>query len=170
MADACLIRRIDPLTEVALIAERMRLTLIEVLGHERGSTMYSQQWLADRVRWHLDEDECTGEVWVAESSDGEVMGHIIVRHEPSLGSRIGLISTVWVQPEHRRQGLASALVVRAEHWMVKHGLTHAATHTSATNWPLIRLFERHGFTVVLRDGEMVRLRRELGNSSELAEP
>ena len=50
------IREIDPTSkeEISLVASRMRETLIEVLGEERGTALYSMDWLRNRVLWHLD--------------------------------------------------------------------------------------------------------------------
>jgi hypothetical protein len=48
-------RPIDPDSdaEVDLVAARMRETLVEVLGRERGEVMYTMEWLRARVRRHM---------------------------------------------------------------------------------------------------------------------
>lgn len=50
------IREIDPIliNEIELVATRMRQTLVEVLGPEKGTALYTMEWLLERVRWHLD--------------------------------------------------------------------------------------------------------------------
>lgn len=156
------IRPIDPedLEEVALVAERMKLTLIEVLGEARGAAMYTSEWLIARVRWHLDPSACTGAVFVAENVDAGVVGHTIVRVEEG-DDRHGLFSTTFVTPEARRDGVAGLLLNRGEAWMRSLGLPAAMTATSRTNQPLIGLFEDHGFAVHDHHGEMLRLRKAL---------
>ncbi len=166
--DAARTFRIRPLPPgdepaIALVAERMRLTLVEVLGEERGASMYSTEWLRDRVRWHLDPSCCTGQVLLAEDN-GRVLGHTIVRVEAEdAGQMLGLFSTTYVEPASRRSGVADALIESGEAWIAERGMTRAVTDTSRTNAPLIYLFEKHGYTIVLSVPElqMVRLAKVL---------
>jgi GNAT superfamily N-acetyltransferase len=149
--------------EIELVAQRMRLTLIEVLGLAMGADLYSLDWLRARVRWHLDPARCTGEVLVAEAA-GEIAGHTIVRLEPDpSGETAGLFSTVYVVPEARRRGIANALVEHGEAWLASHHMTTFGTSTSATNTPLIALFAKHGYDIVLRvpESNMVHLSKTL---------
>ena len=92
----------DDDAEIRLVAERMRKTLIEVLGPDVGTNMYSMDWLERRVRFHLDPSACRGEVFVAEDTEGHVVGHCIVRVETDDAGPLGLFSTTWVEPEARR--------------------------------------------------------------------
>src|SRR5207253_11012083 len=93
--------------EIRLVAERMRLTLIEVLGEERGGGMYTPDWLIDRLKFHLDPAQCTGAVLLAETEQGQIIAHTIVRIEPDPTGNIGLFSTFYVSPEFRKQRIAS---------------------------------------------------------------
>lgn len=148
---ACLIREIDPASdsEIALVAHRMRQTLIEVEGEETGSALYSMEWLAERVRWHLDAASCNGKVFLAEYPPGQIAGHTIVRAEADeAGQPYGLFSTTYVAPEARRHGLAQALLQHGEQWMQAQALTSSSTWTSETNMKLIRLFRQHGYRIV----------------------
>lgn len=151
--------------EVELVAERMRLTLIEVEG-EAGGAMYSMDWLRARVRWHLDPAQSTGAVFLAQTDDGAIAGHTIVRVEHDAGGRrFGLVSTTYVDPAQRRGGIADALLQRGEQWFAAQGLNEACTWTSATNAPLIALYARHGYAEAERGAHagtgttMVRLAR-----------
>jgi GNAT superfamily N-acetyltransferase len=158
----------DDEAKIDLVAHRMRLTLIEVKGEEAGAALYTLDWLRDRVRWHLDRSACTGEVFLAERSDGDIAGHTIVRVEhDGQGERFGLFSTTYVDPAQRSQGIADQLLQHGEDWMRAQGLQRAATWTSATNAKLIKLYARHGYAEDQR-GEhpqtgtvMVRLARLL---------
>jgi GNAT superfamily N-acetyltransferase len=157
------IREIDAGSEmeIDLVATRMRATLEEVLGEERGREMYSMEWLRDRVRFHLDPARSTGAVFVAE--DGEaIVGHTIVRIErDDDAGPFGLFSTTYVAPSHRRAGVAKLLLARGEAWMRAHAMSSAATDTSESNTKLIQLFEQHGYAITLRAGTMVRLTKSL---------
>lgn len=153
---------LDDESDIALVAERMRATLVEVLGPERGGDMYSPDWLRERVRWHLRPADCTGAVLVAEHAHGSVVGHTILRLEADdSGSTIGLYATIWVAPDARRAGLANRLLDTGESWFAQHPVQELATATSQTNQPLIQLFERRGYAITLRvpDSGMVRLTR-----------
>lgn len=143
-----LIRPLDPTCpdEINLVAQRMRLTLIEVEGEAVGRSMYSMDWLRDRVHWHLDPTCCTGAVFLAIMDDAAIAGHTIVRVEhDAQGRRVGLFSTSYVDPAFRRQAVASALLAHGEQWMAAQGLAESSTWTSSTNTPLIGLYARHGY-------------------------
>ena len=74
------IRPIDPNSEdeIDRAAQWMRATLIEVEGEETGITLYSLDWLRQRVRWHLDPACSLAAVLLAEETDGSIVGHSIV--------------------------------------------------------------------------------------------
>lgn len=150
--------------EVDLVAGRMRETLMEVVDEMRGEEMYTLDWLRARVRFHLDEAQCTGEVLLAERAEGKarqdsVVGHTILRIEQEQPP-LGLFSTFYVHPTSRRDGVASALLEAGEAWFRRCGMARFATNTAATNHRLHRLMERHGYVLVLRDGEMVRFEKD----------
>jgi GNAT superfamily N-acetyltransferase len=158
----------DSAAEIALVAQRMRQTLVEVEGEAVGTALYTLEWLTDRVRWHLDSSQCTGAVFVAVANGGRVLGHTIVRAESQRpGGRFGLFSTTYVEPAARGQGVASNLLIHGERWMVELGLCEAATWTSATNAKLIKLYGKHGYGVTdehvhdVTGTRMVRLTRAL---------
>ncbi|WP_423596515.1 GNAT family N-acetyltransferase [Roseateles sp. MS654] len=153
---------------IDLIAQRMRATLVEVEGEREGTAMYSMDWLRDRVRWHLDPAAARARVVVAENNRGEVVGHTIFRVEADpADAELGLISTTYVAPEVRRHGVAGLLLSCAEAWFRDLGLGRSATWTSATNAPLIGLYERYGYAVAerapneLTGTAMIRLERQL---------
>ena len=145
----------------------MRQTLLEVEG-EVGRTMYTMDWLRDRVAFHLDPTRSTGAVFIAVGGDGELLGHTIVRVEHHADGRcFGLFSTTWVEPAARRLGLADRLLAQGEAWMQGHALPEAATWTSAANQKLIGLYVKRGYAQTesgpndLTGTEMVRLARAL---------
>jgi GNAT superfamily N-acetyltransferase len=160
---SALVRPIDPRSpaEIEIVAERMRQTLVEVLGEVRGTSMYTMDWLRDRVRFHLDPARSTAEVFLAED-DGRIVGHTIVRVEVEDGGRsMGLFSTTYVEPAHRRGGVASLLLERGEAWMRARSLGHAVTYTDEGNARLIRLYEKHGYRIVDAQQQMVKLEKAI---------
>lgn len=150
--------------EIELVASRMRETLMEVLGAEEGSSMYSMDWLKQRVMFHLDPALSTAKVYVAENESGFIAGHTIVRVEKDeTGNRFGLFSTTFVAPEFRGQGIATQLLKTGENWMMDQGLTEATTYTSESNTKLISLYDRHGYkiTATYPKKKMIRLHKSL---------
>jgi GNAT superfamily N-acetyltransferase len=143
------IRDIDPAStaEVNLVAQRMRETLIEVEGFERGSSMYTMDWLAARVRWHLDREACRGRVLLAEMPGRQIAGHTIIRIEQGEAGPFGLVSTTYVDPAFRRAGVASALLGQSERWFAEQGVPSCCTWTSSTNARLISMYERQGYAI-----------------------
>lgn len=153
--------------EIELVASRMRETLVEVIGQERGTAMYTMDWLIQRVLFHLDPIQSTAQVYVSESSDGYLNGHCIVRKEfDDQGAPYGLFSTTYVTPQSRRLGIANALLVQGEKWMQSLGLTMAATATSKTNEKLINLYFKHGYKIVVTTDEMVRLEKQMASAAQ----
>jgi GNAT superfamily N-acetyltransferase len=166
------IRDIDPTlaAEVDLVAQRMRQTLIEVEGEDRGSSMYTMDWLVARVRWHLDSETCRGRVLLAELAHKQIAGHSIIRLESAPGGAFGLVSTTYVDPAFRGAGLASALLLHSEQWFSAEGMPSCCTWTSSTNAPLISLYERHGYSITdsgandLTGTLMVKLSKQLARN------
>jgi ribosomal protein S18 acetylase RimI-like enzyme len=143
------VRRIDRASsaEIGLVARRMQLTLEEVLGEDVGRTMYSLDWLINRVEQHIN-GELEGEVFVSLDNLEMITGHTIVRRDrDAAGNPIGLFSTIYVTPESRRQSIASQLITIGEHWMLTKDLKKFSTYTSESNIGLIKLFEKHGYQV-----------------------
>ena len=146
--------------EISLVASRMRDTLIEVLGYERGSSMYSLEWLEQRARFHLDPAVCQGEIFVAEVED-KIVGHTIVRIEGGEGQHFGLFSTFYVLPDFRRQSIAEEFINIGEKRMKELGVNEAATDTSLENKKLINLLQKFGYRETFRNDEMLRMSKKL---------
>ncbi len=148
----------------------MRQTLVEVLGENKGTSLYTMDWLIQRVHWHLDPDQTTASVFIAEESHGAIVGHTIVRKDLSdLQKEIGLFSTTFVVPEFRRAGVATNLLKEGECWILENGLTSSETYTAKDNLKLIQLFQRHGYIKAPGKNQMVILRKNfeagLGSTS-----
>jgi ribosomal protein S18 acetylase RimI-like enzyme len=151
-ADSFVLRDLDPAsaTDLEWVANGMHLTLVEVEG-EKGRQDYPLAWTRSRLRELLDATRphpahaCLA---VARDDAQRIAGHTIVRiNEMPDGRAYGLVSTTWVDPAHRRAGIADLLLDHGEAWIRAQGMAEAATWTSATNTRLIRLYEKHGYTV-----------------------
>lgn len=146
------IRELNPIepAEIRLVAERMRDTLVEVEGEERGRHMYTLEWLEARVRWHLDPNNTMAQVLLAIDADGAIVGHTIYRIELAESEPFGLISTTYVVPSARNAGWAAKLLTCTHDWFIRKGVSLSCTWTSATNTPLIGLYTKFGYEVVDR--------------------
>jgi 8-oxo-dGTP pyrophosphatase MutT (NUDIX family)/ribosomal protein S18 acetylase RimI-like enzyme len=161
-----LIREINPKSqqEIELVAKRMRLTLVDVLGEEEGGSMYTMEWLVDRVIFHLDSKKSNAQIFLSENPERQITGQCIVRIERDEGgNQFGLFSTTYVDPAFRKKGFANALLLRGEQWMLEHELLEAITYTSESNAKLIRLYEKHGYRIHLTNAEkrMIGLKKRL---------
>lgn len=157
----------DEVESIGVIAQRMRLTLVEVLGAARADEMFDHSELVDRVHWHLDRSESdrAAEVFVAEDAAGRLVGHTMVRREsgePFESKPVGLFATTYVEPRARRTGVASALLSRGEDWMRRHELSMASTFTDPGNARLQALYARHGYHWTRVDDTWIRATKTLG--------
>ena len=128
------------------VAQGMRDTLVEVEGRAQAEALHDMAWLRDRALSHVDGRLSPSAVWVARQGE-TIVGHCIVRRELDDAGPLGLFSTTYVLPAFRRAGVAQALHAVAEDWFSAQGLQRRATWTSATNRPLIRLYERRGYRI-----------------------
>ena len=164
------LRDLDPAREADFewVASGMHLTLVEVEG-EKGRETYSLAWTRARLREMLDRPRpFHAKVFLAVAADdpGAIVGHTILRLDTMPDGRVyGLVSTTYVDPSHRRAGIADRLLDRGEAWLLAQGMTELATWTSSTNLRLIRLYEKHGYAITEsgpNDGTtMVRLTKAL---------
>lgn len=148
------------------MASRMRQTLVEVLGEEKGTQLYSMEWLLDRVRWHLDPSQTHAKIFFVETDKGENTAHAIARIETDKnGDKYGYFSTIFVEPNSRNQGLAKSLLLHVEAWFREMKMPKAIYNTAENHAKLIGLFESHGYEMTHRESEMVQLTKLLKDST-----
>jgi ribosomal protein S18 acetylase RimI-like enzyme len=103
---------------------------------------------------------------VAVAEDGRIVGHsMFSRRKTPDGRRFGYFFSRYVEPAHRRKGIGASLMTQALAWFEEDRPDFLVAHTHATNEPLRRLFEQHGFRVVERHDKpwpSLTLRRDLG--------
>ncbi len=159
------IRTINPKSskEISLVASRMQKTLIDVLGKAKGESLYSMDWLVERVNWHL-APERVAQVLLAETQQQEIVGQAIVRlEENSEGHAYGYFSTIYVAPEYRNQGVAKKLIQEITSWSLNQGFPYIIYNTARDNDRLIGLFQKFGFLISLTESDMVQLKKTLTN-------
>ena len=149
----------DSCEEIQLVAQRMRETLIEVLGEEKGTSLYSMQWLEDRVRWHLDVKNTKGRVLVAQNKTQEIVAHAIARIDKGAG--FGYFSTVFVAPHFRKMGVASVLMDYVEDWFRQNKMNKVIYNTAENHAVLLKIFKSRGYEVTHAEAEMLQLTKFL---------
>jgi len=155
------IREIDPHSEVEinLVAQRMRQTLVEVLGKEKAESMYTMDWLIERVRWHLDSKNTDGRVFLSEDRGGKIVGQAIARIDH--GSSFGYFSTIFVEPAFRRNGIALSMMKHVEDWFLENKMPKIVYNTANNHFALISLFKSYGYKITEAESEMVQLTKSL---------
>ena len=157
-----IIRDLDPNSkgDIDVVATRMGLTLVDVLGKERGQSLYSYEELKQRLQDHIDMGD-RAKILLA-GLKGEILGHAIARVEKDEHQKDYLFfSTIYIQPEVRQKGFASQLVLAIEQWGSSLQLPTIIYNTAHNNQPTIRLFESFGFKKTLEDNDMVQLKKTI---------
>lgn len=154
------VRRISEADEplVAVVAADMRTTLVEVLGAERGGALYTDEWLRDRVRAHLDPRRLDGALFLADDLAGLRRGQLLARSERDGGRPIGLIATVFVAADWRGRGVASALFDAGEAWLRSRGCDETAYDTAEDHAAMAALLAGRGYEVSHREPAIRMLR------------
>jgi ribosomal protein S18 acetylase RimI-like enzyme len=154
------IRDINPNSneEIKIVAERMRETLIEVLGKDKGESMYSLEWLTERVLWHLDSKNTDGKVIVICNKEQKIFGHAICRIDYDDQKKpFGYFSTIFLAQEFRNLGLASEIVTFVENWFISKNVNKFVYNTATNHTAILKLFHKHGFKKEDSSSEMVQL-------------
>lgn len=78
--------------------------------------------------------------------DDTPVGFILWQHGPDVGE----IYTLVVQPNHRRQGLASALLSQAERELQRDGIARILLDVATDNPAALQLYMQNGFAEIAR--------------------
>ena len=107
---------------------------------------FSMPWTAELLTSQM--KDAQHEFIAAVTPDGSVLGYVGMMHVLDEG----YISNVAVSPDHRRQGIADALIARLCMICETLDLSFVTLEVRAGNAPAIALYKKHGF-------ERVGLRR-----------
>ena len=137
------------------------MTLIDVMGAEKGSSFYSDDWLLDRVRWHLDLGK-NAEILLCVDDTGNIVGQAIIRKDLENECKFAYFSTIYVDPFWRRKGAAKLLIEEVIEWCRSHNFLKINYNTAADNQNLIELLQKYDFMIELEFEGMVKLVRRDG--------
>ena len=142
-------------------AERIAELRLALLGEHKSNAIYSRlRRDAPERAIELTEEQLASdrEAMFVAAKGGRVVG--IVRcidqrgHRLLRPSRFALISTVYVEPAFRRQGVLRSLMAAAIEWSRERGLTEMRLQNAVDNPLALAAWDALGFRVV----EQVRLR------------
>jgi len=102
--------------------------------------------LDSAFRVWLNEEMAAGtyRAWVIEDTDGTIVGGggmTILPWPPGpryMGNRLGFVYNVYVEPAHRRRGLAKRLMETMQQFAREHGITSLALNASRDGLPLYK--------------------------------
>ena len=90
-------------------------------------------WWVDRFNPDCSSPETVACLWLGnaiDQGDGERTAHIFL---------------LYVAPEHRKQGIGSALVTHAEQWAVQRGDRKISLQVFTNNQPALNLYQKLGY-------------------------
>ena len=100
---------------------------------------FSLPWTAEQLKGQL--KDAQHEFIAALTPDAAVLGYVGMMYVLDEG----YISNVAVSPDHRRQGIADALITRLCEICTELELSFVTLEVRAGNAPAIALYEKHGF-------------------------
>ena len=153
--------QIDSPGELDLIVSSSMKTVLDTIVELEGSEERARQLIPNfshaqmRAMYARDlERPDSHQFVVAATEAGEIAGHAIYflrppdPHAPTQAAPSGYLFTLYVDPSHRKRGVASSLMNHMISWLEARGAALIEAHTHVTNAPLIGLATRHGFAIV----------------------
>ncbi|MBZ0294605.1 MAG: GNAT family N-acetyltransferase [Anaerolineae bacterium] len=132
--------------DAELIAQQRRAMFTEMGFHDYIHTEGIDEAFCDWVRPRLANEEYVG--WFALAEDGSIIGGAGLWQRDgtplaiSLDTARGYVMNVYVDPEHRRQGVARGLMTLMLDWCHAHDLRAISLHASEAGK---HLYEKLGF-------------------------
>ena len=86
---------------------------------------------------------------IAVADGGKIIGyHFMNQFKSPHGVMAADVQTLWVDPNFRRQGIASTLKKRGEQWAKKNNLNHISTFVHGKNTSMQNLNQHLGYELV----------------------
>ena len=154
MSEMITIRLVEPQDENAIARLWQLLTDYHVQIDPRlpGATPGAAARYASRLVERRDDPSTRAYVaLVGEHVVGYILGAVVDLH-PDLFDRenSGFIADVFVDPSHRRRGIARRLVTAITGWFAEQGVTHTEWQVAVANTAGIRFWEAVGGSAVMQ--------------------
>ena len=85
----------------------------------------------------------------------------LVELQVPYGLTVGYVNLFYVTPPMRRRGYGRLLQARAEQYFRSWEATRVELHVSPLNLPAMRFYEALGYAIVGREGEMMRMGKDV---------
>ena len=122
---------------------RLRLRALADAPRAFASTLEAELAFPDDV-WRRRAGDDPGSATFIASEDGADIGLARIFAEPDPPGRAHIVS-MWVDPGHRRRGVARTLIDRAVRWATEHRADEVILWVADQNAAARRLYERIGF-------------------------
>lgn len=141
--------------ELDLITSRAMDTVLETIPEFEGNPDLAHKAFSNFTHEQMSEmfqntfSSSDHEMYVAEDKQThQILGHSIFSvKEDEEGKKYGFWFSMYVAPEFRKNGVASALVGEQENWWKSKGVECVLGHTHAKNMKLQSLIKRLGFVL-----------------------
>lgn len=120
-----------------------RADLLAVVRIENAS--FSQSWPYDAFEQFLGEPG-----FLVAETDGEIAGYVVADVTQQIGRTLGHVKDVAVHPDHRRSGIASALLSRSLGVLTARGAETVKLEVRRSNDGAKRLYREFGFDPLRR--------------------
>jgi GNAT superfamily N-acetyltransferase len=127
-------------------ADGWRVAYVGMIDDERFASIDLEEW-ARTIRTNL-EKLAEGSFSTVAVSQGEIVGNSFVASPPrdeDLGPEFSELVALYVDPEHWRRGVGSALLEAAQARAARSGATEMSLWTLTENAPAQAFYERHGW-------------------------
>lgn len=129
-------------------------TVLETIPEMNGSESVAQEFLPNfsfeemRSMIAADIDKSTHLLLVVADSEDRPVAHAMVSQKMTpKKTKYGLFFTAFVEPDHRREGLATLLMEGIVEWFEDYRWSFLLAHTHQSNHAARGLLERYGFQV-----------------------
>ena len=124
----------------------VKMTDEEILAHIDDNNLDHALW-HDLVHADYSEGEFVAVVREGNAPRGMIMAR--ERIDPYLRVSVGQIRWIYVDPKHRRQGLAQGLIAAAEEWMKNRGVRARETTLHAHDDDALAFYRSQGYAAIL---------------------
>ena len=127
--------------------------------HAEGLAPQADDVVRKGIRCYLDPQTRTGilsrllgktgspssELFIGIDEKEERVGCFVLRLRPDEGVSTAWIYLVFVEPDHRRKGVGTAMMVKAEEWALANGAISITLNVWPSNLDALHLYERTGY-------------------------
>jgi GNAT superfamily N-acetyltransferase len=128
-------------TAVVDLVARFRVELARFKGREKEPNLDAAR---DELGCYISSKNVLYPTWVAISDDGKLIGYFVCK----VSEDVVWAESMYVLPDHRREGIATALFEKGEKLAKQHGNETLYNWIHPNNDGIIRFLQQKGYTVL----------------------